>query len=130
MSQHVSSQHLDWTDGAASFLFEHCPDCGAKQYFRRGFCASCGSRAVASVESAGFGTVYAVTAVIRAPTPEWKALAPYGLALVDLDEGVRVMSHARAGLAIGDRVSFEFRPVGDRLIPHAVPHDSEKKTAP
>ena len=46
-----------------------------------------------------------VTVVTRAPSDSVRALAPYTLLLVDLDEGTRVMAHGTPGLAIGDRVS-------------------------
>lgn len=57
------------------------------------------------VDAAGRGTVYAVTVVTRAPSDEFRSLAPYTLVLVDLEEGSRVMAHGVPGLAIGDKVS-------------------------
>lgn len=130
MSQTFEPAALDWTDGREAIVFERCDDCGARHYFRRGFCPGCGSRNVAVVESAGLGVVYAVTTVARAPSPEWKAIAPYAIALVDLDEGVRVMTHAVPDVAIGDRVALEFLRIGDRLIPRAALHRPDHRTQP
>jgi uncharacterized OB-fold protein len=110
---------LDWTDGREALLYEACPRCGKASYFRRGFCPRCGATPVDTKTAAGGGTVYAVTTVARAPSPEWKALAPYSIVLVDLDEGVRAMTHGTPGLAIGDRVRVGFRPIGDRIVPLA-----------
>ena len=39
---------------------------------------------------------------------EFRALAPYTLVLVQLDEGPHLMAHATAGLRIGDRVRAGF----------------------
>ena len=50
----------------------------------------------------------AVTEVARAPSDEFRALAPYTLVLVQLDEGPRLMAHATAGVHIGDRVHAGF----------------------
>jgi uncharacterized protein len=60
-------------------------------------CPACGSSALAWEESAGRGTVYSSTDV---HTRE----EMYNVALVDLDEGLRVMSTVEVGVAIGTRV--------------------------
>ena len=114
----------DWTLGQPGLVYENCTDCGRNWYFQRGFCPHCGSIAVAMHPSACLGTIHAVTVVERAPSPEWKTLAPYGLALIDLDEGVRVMAHAQPGMAIGTRVKIGFRSVGQVVLPFAGPLDS------
>jgi len=111
------SDILDWTRGGRSLAYQLCGGCGAVRYFRRDFCPACGSEASETREASGQGTVYAVTTVVRAPSPEWKALAPYGIALVDAREGFRFMAHAEEGLRIGDAVSTSFREVGDALVP-------------
>lgn len=120
----------DWTTGHQALLYEACAACGQHSYFRRGFCPRCGATPVELRASNRQGTVYAVTAVVRAPSPEWKAIAPYPLVLVDLDEGVRVMAHGTAGLAIGDRVQIGFLHLGERLIPRAEPIPKEDKASP
>ena len=33
----------DWTSGHEAILYQSCGACGRAQYFRRGFCAACGS---------------------------------------------------------------------------------------
>jgi len=62
-----------------------------------------------------------VTILHRAPSEEWRPFIPYALALVDLDEGVRVMGHADVGVSIGDRVKATFPTVGGRMVPRFVP---------
>lgn len=61
--------------------------------------------------SAGRGQVHSVTLVHSRDAP------PFALALVDLDEGFRMMSRIDtgdpAGVAIGDRVRLAFRALAD-----------------
>ena len=111
----------DWADGQQAILYEHCNSCGKTTYFRRGFCPRCGATPVAVRTSAGNGTVYAATTVVRAPSPEWKAIAPYALVLVNLDEGIRIMAHGTPGLAIGEPVRIGWLRIGEKLIPRAEP---------
>jgi uncharacterized OB-fold protein len=58
---------------------------------------------------------------VRAPSPEWKAIAPYAMVLVDLQEGIRILAHGVPGLAIGDAVRIAWLHLGERLIPRAEP---------
>ena len=101
----MSADLLDWTDGTEALAFETCGACGTLRYFRRPFCPACGSEASRRAIASGRGIVYAMTTVIRAPSAELRALAPYGIALVDAEEGFRFMAHAADGLAIGDAVA-------------------------
>jgi uncharacterized protein len=115
----VTDHAADWTHGQEALGYQRCNACGQKWYFARGFCPHCGSGDIAALQSACAGVVYASTIVARAPSPEWRERAPYGLCLVDLDEGVRVMTHAEPGLQIGDRVRIGFVSAGETLIPLA-----------
>jgi uncharacterized OB-fold protein len=85
--------------------YQRCSACGAPQTLARYACQRCGNTSLAWFDSAGSGKVYAATIVTRAPSEEFRALAPYTLVLVDLDEGSRVMAHGEPGLEIGDAVS-------------------------
>jgi uncharacterized protein len=106
-----------WEGCAAGELrYRRCAACGAVRFPPRPFCTGCGGVTGWEV-SRGRGMVYAVTRVTRAPTPEFAALAPYDIVLVDLDEGFRMMGHGAPGLAIGDRVRVGFRRLGERALP-------------
>ena len=117
------SDLTDWTEGHEALTYQSCQICGEKWYFHRDFCPHCGSTQVRTKVSACVGVVHAATVVVRAPSPEWREQAPYGLALIDLDEDVRVMTHAQIGLEIGDRVRVHFVRLGERLVPLARPLD-------
>jgi len=108
----------DWTRGGAGLVYQVCAGCGHAWYFRRAFCPECGAAEVRELAAAGRGTVYADTLVHRAPTDEFRALAPYRIVLVDIDEGFRMMGHGEPSLTIGDRVQCGFKPLGDRLLPY------------
>lgn len=81
-----------------------CVHCGAVQLLSRFACATCGSAELAWKRAAGGGIVWSATVVHRAPTPSFRALVPYAIAIVTLDEGARRMGHADPTLAIGERV--------------------------
>lgn len=117
----------DWTEGQPGLAYQACTACGWRWYFERDFCPHCGSHAIEKRPSNCRGSVHAVTLVERAPSPEWRAHAPYGIALVDLEEGVRVMTHAEPGLAIGDPVHIAFRTIAERLLPVAVATNPAEK---
>jgi uncharacterized OB-fold protein len=108
----------DWTSGHEAILYQSCAACGKAQYFRRGFCAACGSCDLAEKPSSGKGTVYATSIVMRAATPETRAHVPYNIVLVDTEEGFRMMAHGAGELAIGDRVSARFVVFTGRLVPY------------
>jgi uncharacterized OB-fold protein len=70
--------------------FQRCTDCGAAIFYPRVLCPACGSVTLEWQTSGGRGTVYATTAVYR------RDAEPYNVALVDLDEGFRMMTASRA----------------------------------
>jgi uncharacterized OB-fold protein len=107
----------DWTRGEPGVALQRCPGCAHVWYFRRDFCPACGRDRPETFAACGTGTVHAVTVVHRAPDDAFRALAPYGLVLVELDEGPRMMAHAPADLAIGDRVALGWRVIGGRPLP-------------
>ncbi len=86
------------------FLIQRCSTCNQHVYFPRESCPYCGSATLDWVAPSGRGTVYAVTTVRRKPD----AGGDYNVSLVDLDEGVRLMSRvdgvALPDVKIGQRV--------------------------
>ena len=74
-------------------LIQSCADCGVRQFFPHAHCRSCLSENVEWIETSGRGKVYSYTVVHRAPSAQFQEDAPYVVALVELDEGVRMMSN-------------------------------------
>lgn len=126
----MTEAFADWTQGRPGVVFQACAECGRRWYFRRDFCPHCGSPHPADQPSACLGAVHAITAVDRAPSPEWREHAPYGQALIDLDEAVRVMTHADPALVIGDRVRITFQPAPTGTIPYARRLTATEEDAP
>ena len=114
------SERADWTGGCEAILYQSCESCGAAQYFRRTFCAACGSADVVEQRASGEGIVYATTLVCRAATAETRAHVPYTIVLVDAIEGFRMMAHGETVLAIGDEVVARFKPFAGRIVPYFV----------
>jgi uncharacterized OB-fold protein len=73
---------------AGRFLIQRCGGCGKHVYFPRELCPHCGGTALEWKLPQGGGTVYAVTTVRRKPADG----GDFNVSLIDLDEGVRLMS--------------------------------------
>ena len=114
----MSEKPADWTCGEEAISYQSCAACRSVQYFRRGFCALCGSAELVEHRASGEGTVYATSLVLRAATPETRAHVPYNIVLVDTSEGFRMMAHGDKDLAIGDKVTARFERFTGRLIPY------------
>lgn len=106
-----------WTRGGRRLVYQRCGACGRQWLFMRDFCPHCGARDPSLEAAAGTGTVSATTLVHRAPDDAFRAIAPYRLVLVALDEGLRLMAHADAAVAVGDRVRGHVRTIADRPLP-------------
>jgi uncharacterized OB-fold protein len=108
-----------YVDGLKQRLirFQTCGACGRAQTLAHDACKDCGSEDLRWSDSAGQGTVHAVTVVGRAPSDAFRPLAPYTLVIVALDEGARVMGHATPSIKIGERVvATFFEHLGETLI--------------
>jgi uncharacterized OB-fold protein len=79
------------------FMIQRCYDCSRHVFYPREVCPHCGGIRLEWVQPSGEGTVYAVTTVRR----KADAGGAYNVSLIDLDEGVRMMSRVE-GLAIDD----------------------------
>lgn len=80
-----------------------CPACERAIHFPRLMCPGCGGEEFAWRDAAGTGTVHAVT--VRPDADP--------VALVDLPEGVRLMSNLVADLPVGTAVRVHWRPLSD-----------------
>jgi uncharacterized OB-fold protein len=87
--------------------FQHCEDCSSAVFYPRVLCPFCGGASLLWETSSGRGTVYATTAVFR------RDAQPYNVALVDLEEGFRMMSRVEGVPAeeveVGMKVTFAVR---------------------
>jgi uncharacterized OB-fold protein len=114
----MSDIRADWTTGEGAIVYQSCAACGSLQYFRRGFCAVCGTSDPVEKRASGEGVVYATSLVCRAATPEMRAHVPYNIVLVDTAEGFRMMAHGDNDLVIGDKVTARFVQFAGRMVPY------------
>ncbi|MCI2418831.1 Zn-ribbon domain-containing OB-fold protein [Saccharopolyspora sp. K220] len=97
-----------WDGIAAGELrLQRCADCGSAIFYPRSVCPNCFGDRIDWVTASGRGTVYSCTVAHRA-FGEFAEQAPFTVALVDLDEGPRMMTRIVASeqVGIGDRVEL------------------------
>lgn len=70
------------------FQIQRCETCEASVFYPRNICPRCGGDRLTWFEPAGRGTVYSTTVVRRGEEDG----GDYNVALVDLEEGVRMMT--------------------------------------
>jgi uncharacterized OB-fold protein len=106
----IAARHQQALDDGR-FLIQRCGACGLHVYFPRELCPHCGALAPELVVPRGTGTVHAVTTQRR----KAEQGGDLNLCLVDLDEGVRLMSRVdgltptavTVGLRVRARVQVE-----------------------
>jgi len=79
---------------AGELRLQRCldPHCAHVYFPPRPFCPGCGSRQVEWFASSGRGTLYSYV-INERPAPGFEAEAPYAIAVVQLDEGPRMMTN-------------------------------------
>jgi len=70
---------------------EMCVDCGAIFFPRRVVCPRCGSKDLEECKLRDKGAIVSWT-IIRNPPRDYEKYAPYVVALIELDDGVRLLS--------------------------------------
>lgn len=78
---------------AHAMRVQQCDACERFVFYPRVVCPHCGSRALTWRPVAGTGVVHAFAIVHRHPNPAFAAEIPYVVALVELDEGVRMLTN-------------------------------------
>jgi uncharacterized OB-fold protein len=99
-------------------LYQRCLQCGERQLYFRAVCRACWSDELAVEESAGHGVVYSFTVLHAVGDRALAAEGPLTIAVVDLDEGPRVMTRIEGDtrdIRIGERVSASFRCIDDSV---------------
>ncbi|MGD0229528.1 MAG: Zn-ribbon domain-containing OB-fold protein [Syntrophorhabdales bacterium] len=90
---YIHAETKPYWDGAKrhELLIRRCRACGRHYFYPRDFCPYCFSFDVEWVRASGRGTIYSFTICHRG-AQAFEADAPYNLVLVELEEGVRMMS--------------------------------------
>jgi uncharacterized OB-fold protein len=118
-----------WQSAAdGKLVLQRCVNCGKCQFYPRALCLTCAG-ATEWIEASGRGTLYTFTVIRQNRSEAFVSLSPYAVGIVQLDEGVRMMSNIvecdldrlEVGMALevlllkaADDVGLPFwRPVGD-----------------
>ena len=78
---------------AHAMQLQQCADCSKFVFYPRSVCPHCGSRNLNWKAVSGRGKVYGFTISYQKNMPGFGADAPYAIALVELDEGARLMTN-------------------------------------
>ncbi|MEH7114949.1 OB-fold domain-containing protein [Neobacillus niacini] len=102
-------------------LIQYCSHCESHQFYPRIVCKNCLSD-VKWVKAKGTGHVYSYSVIHRVFSPEFQAKVPFIIALVELDEGPRMMTNLidveDSELKVGLKVQVDFQErIGEYRLP-------------
>lgn len=111
---------------AHKLLIQKCRDCGTPRFPPSAVCAKCQSSETEWVEVSGRGTVYSWIVVVHpVPREVYGDEVPYVVALIDLEEGVRMVSNIVGcdphAVTDGMPVEVTFVAEGDTVLPKFQP---------
>ncbi|MFS0589986.1 putative OB-fold protein [Cytobacillus horneckiae] len=91
----IDADSIQFWEGCKNkqLLIQKCLNCSKHIFYPRIVCPHCTSEKIEWIESSGKGKIYSFTIARRPGGPAFKAEVPYAVALVDLEEGVRIMSN-------------------------------------
>jgi len=129
----ITANALDeqfWNFSAQKKLcFQQCKSCKAWRHLPRYMCAKCGSEQWCWEESQGKGSIYSWTVVHLPMHPAFTDDVPYAVAIIELEEGVRMVARLLDieldQLALGFKVEvcYEEKP-NEPLLPYFRPRSS------
>lgn len=117
-------------NGALALL--RCEDCGRWIHYVKLQCPNCGSRMLSWSPSSGKGKLYSYSVLHRAASPLFKDKVPYVLAIIELDEGIKIMSHLVGcdpeQVRVGMEVETVFGEIDEqRAVPYFQPVSADDK---
>jgi uncharacterized OB-fold protein len=113
-------------------VVQHCGDCDQRPFPPRAHCPQCGSAELQWSKVSGRGTVYTFTIAHRPPHPVFSDQCPIAIAVVELEEGPRMISNIvgcePADVEVGMAVQVVFEQIDDSDV--ALPVFSPVTAAP
>ena len=99
--------------------FQRCKDCGSWRHIPREMCPECGSFKWSWERSSGTGTIFSWVVADRALHPQFADETPYAPTVVEMDEGVRLLTEIvdcePEDLEFGARVEVVFDEVTNKV---------------
>jgi uncharacterized protein len=120
---------------AGELRIQHCQSCGKYYFYPRPFCRYCQSRDVEWRPVSGRGRLVSYVINYR-PLPPADPAEPQVIALIELDEGPRMLSNIVGvapepeNLTLDARVTVQFEPRGDQALPVFSLDQEDQETAP
>ncbi len=117
----IEAESRPYWDAAAEgrLLVRTCRDCGEAHHYPRPFCPACWSESVEWSEASGRATLYTWSTVHVNGMPPFAERVPYVAAVVDLEEGPRLMTNIVGcdpdTLSIGMSLVVDFEDLTDEI---------------
>ena len=96
---------------------QRCRACGTTRFYPRAVCTACPGGDTEWVRASGRGTVYSFTVTHQNQAPGFREELPYVLAIVELDEGVRLMTNVVGCAPEAVRIGMPVEVVFDDVTP-------------
>lgn len=111
---------------------QRCNTCSRAVFYPRAICPHCFSEQLSWIVATGKGTIYSYTVAHQAFGP-FAAEAPFVVAIVELAEGVRMMTRIvdapRERITVGTAVQVTFENVGEQFtLPYFRLVENERHT--
>lgn len=102
--------------------YQHCNGCQQAVWPAHSYCPHCGGDKAQLEwrESAGRGTVYSFSTVMRGPTKAWASIAPYTVGFIEMAEGYYLFSQINGrpeDMRIGQSVQVRYLQRGEQVLP-------------
>lgn len=118
----ATPETLEYWEGTkrGELRIQRCLDCGKAYFFPRPFCPQCSSKRVEWFTASGKGRLYSYV-ISHRPAMGFKDWTPYVIAIVELDEGPRMMTNiigvdpAPENLPVDMRVEVTFEQQSDDI---------------
>lgn len=108
-------------------VVQYCDACDYRLFPPRAHCPACGSAELSWRAVSGKGMVYSYTVAHRPPHPVFAGQCPLAVAIVELEEGPRMISNIvgcdpdRIEIGMAVRVAFEAIDDSDVVLPVFAP---------
>jgi len=97
---------------------QKCSACQQVQFYPRIMCSRCQHQSLGWIVASGLGEIASFSVVRRGVSEAYAT--PYIVALIDLEEGPRMMSHVVGAtpdsIAVGDAVTVDFEDWSDEIV--------------
>lgn len=116
------TQHYWEGTKAGELRLQRCNGCGQAYFYPRPSCPHCGSTDVAWFRASGRGKLHTYM-INHRPAPGFADKAPYAIAIVELEEGPRMMSNivgvpqTPEALVLDMDLEVDFEPRGEQMLP-------------